>query len=252
MILFRRGFVVLCLMVAFGLAACSAGSDERSVPSSNPEVSGSGTVPDFVLDTDPSAVSGCVEAGDITLVLDSPGVPAEALTFGEGDRAVILGHQAEQGPCAWAAFGRELAAQGWRVFIPELNHEPLPLLQASVDWLTGNGVTSFALVGASMGGAFALSAAPDLAPEPSEVVAISSPASYGPADALGNIGRIGVPVTLIAAEDDDDFAEQAQLMNDQNADAELVIVPGSAHGTDLLDANTDVRGAVLASLEAVR
>lgn len=248
----RRGLVVVCTLLALGLTACAPAANPRSLPSDAAASPGTATVPKFVVNDDPVVVSGCLQTGDTALVLDWPRARTEALSFGKGDRAVILGHQAEQRPCAWAAFGRELAAQGWRVFIPRLNYEALPLLQASVNWLVNNGVTSYTLRGASMGGTFILSAAPDLDPMPSGAVAISAPATYGSADAVGAIGRIQSPVTLIAADGDDDFAEQAHELKEHNPSATLLIVHASEHGTELLSTNAKVRSAVLTTLESTR
>lgn len=227
-------------VLALSLAGCSS-AVESAGTSSSPQAG-------FVSSSEPHQVSGCLQEGDTALVLDAPGVPTEALTFGDGPRTVILAHQAEQGPCAWDAYGRTLAERGYRVFIPSLTASPEDVMSAAVAWLGAAGVSEYAMVGASMGGAYVLSTAGELNPAPSVVVAISSPAQYNDIDALAGIRAITQPILLVAGTGDDDFADQARRLAEAQPDAHVLLVDSSAHGTALLATDTEVAAAVEAAL----
>ncbi|MDO7883454.1 alpha/beta hydrolase [Salinibacterium soli] len=233
----RTAAIVTALALVLG--GCQP-STEPTVPSTEAEVAEFA----FVESAEPDAVSGCLQPGDIALALDAPGVPTEAIAYGEGDRGVILAHQSGQGPCSWDAYGRELAAGGYTVIIPMLTADAAPLLQAAADWLGSKGVEDYALVGASMGGAFVLAAGGSLSPEPAVVVALSPPVEHGGVDALAGIPAITAPVLIAAAEDDEDFADAARELAGAQPAAELLIVPGTAHGIALLASDESVAGAV--------
>lgn len=111
---------------------------------------------------------------------------------------------------------------------------------AAVAWLAAEGVTSYAMVGASMGGTFSLAAAPLLDPAPSLIVALSSPAVFNDSDALAAIGQLEVPVLLIVGDRDGQFPADAQQLADAQPDAELLVVESAAHGITLRDTNADV------------
>ena len=236
----RRTFVAVALAASLvGLAACQASDEPTPTATASAEAAG------FRVNDEPDAVAACLQPGDTALAMDTPGGQLdEAITYGDGDTAVILSHQAEQGPCAWDAYGRTLAERGYRVFIPALLVTPEGVLAPSVDWLTEQGVERYALVGASKGGAYSLAAAAHLSPAPALVAAVSSPTEYDPADALGEIGAITSPVLLIAGSDDDDFAAQAQALADAQPAATLLVVPSSAHGTELIATSPEAATAL--------
>jgi pimeloyl-ACP methyl ester carboxylesterase len=141
-----------------------------------------------------------------------------------------------------------LAERGYRVFIPSLSGTPHAVIGAAVAWLTENGVTCYALVGASMGGGFVLSAAPALEPAPSLVAAISAGTDYAGTDVRDTIGDIAAPVLLIAGDGDKGFADEAKRLADARPDAELLVVASSAHGTQLLASDAQVAERLDAAL----
>ncbi|MGX5682599.1 alpha/beta hydrolase [Schumannella luteola] len=239
----RIAALTTTVVLALALTACHSSADPTASPT---ESSGAGHT--FVENSEPDAVAGCLQPGDSALTLDAPGVPTEAIAYGDGERGVILAHQSGQGPCAWDEFGRELAADGYTVIIPMLTAEPAPLLQAAADWLLDEGVENYALLGASMGGAFVLAAGGGLDPAPTAVIALSPPTEHGEVDALAGIPDIPTPVLIAAAEDDEDFAGAARTLTAAQPDAELLIVPGSAHGIALLGADDAVAAAVRGAL----
>ncbi|MGN6271985.1 MAG: alpha/beta fold hydrolase [Protaetiibacter sp.] len=243
---------LLLLTAALAAAVALSGCQSAGAPAEPP--SDTGDEPAAALRytpvDEPGGVSGCVQEGDTVLTLgDDPLPRTESLTFGDSDRAVILAHQAGQRPCSWNDYGRALAERGYRVFIPSLTGTPDAVMGAAVAWLTENGVTQYAMVGASMGGTYVLASAAALTPAPSLVVAISSPTEYAGVDALATIGDIRSPVLLVAGDGDQDFAAQAQRLAEAQPDAELLVVASRAHGTELRWGDAQVAERLDAALD---
>lgn len=238
----RLAAVAALAAAAIALSGCTGTSE----PTASTDVADPAVA--FVPVDEPDAVAGCVQEGDVVLALDAPGVPTEALAFGDGDRAVVLAHQSGQGPCAWEPYGRTLAELGYRVFLPALTALPDDVMGAAVAWLTAEGVEEYALVGASMGGAFVLASAPSLDPAPAVVIALSSPTEYNDVDALANVGSVTAPVLLVAGDADADFAEQSTLLAEARPDTDLVVVASPAHGIALLTSDAEVAALVETAL----
>ncbi len=235
--------VAAAAALSLALAACQGSSPEAAPESAAPAP----LVPYTVAD-DAGVIAPCVQEGDTVLTLGDSPLPTEALAFGAGERAVILAHQAGQRPCAWEEFGRELADAGYRVFIPSLSGTPEGVMGAAVAWLTDEGVRDYAIVGASMGGTFALAATPSLSPTPSLVVAISSPTVYGSSDALAAIEGVEVPVLLIVGDADGEFTGQVRQLAEARPAAELLVVPSAAHGIDLRASDAEAASRLDAAL----
>ena len=174
----------------------------------------------------------------------------DAFQLGEGGPGVVLLHQNDGRACAWVPFANQLAAQGYAVLVPvmESGTWPQPVIARGAEQLRGGGSDSIALVGASMGGTYAIAAAPDLAQPPDVVVAVSAPGYYRGASARDVIGDLTLPVLLVAAQEDAGFADEGQTMAAAAQDAELVILPGYAHGIRLLEQDPDAARAVLDAL----
>jgi dienelactone hydrolase len=73
-----------------------------------------------------------------------------------------------------------------------------------------NGATEIVLAGASMGGTLAIAAAGRN--HAVRVASLSGPGFYNGADALGGIAKLKVPVLLVAASGDSDFAQSARQL----------------------------------------
>jgi pimeloyl-ACP methyl ester carboxylesterase len=100
------------------------------------------------------------------------------------------------------------------------------------------------LAGASMGGTGAIVAAADPALGVDAVVSVSGPAEFGRLDAAAVAGDLGIPALFVVAEDDEPYAGDARVLAGA-AGGELVVVPGSAHGTALFDDAPDALSAFL-------
>src|SRR5919198_597735 len=73
--------------------------------------------------------------------------------------------------------------------------------------------------------------------QPDAVVSLSAPASVGFLRGLDAVARLRAPVLFMAAQDDQPFSDDARSLYAAAAstDKQLQVVPGSAHGSGLLE-----------------
>jgi pimeloyl-ACP methyl ester carboxylesterase len=186
-----------------------------------------------------------------------------AITMGRGATGVVLAHHWRGSLCSWMAYARVLKAKGFRVLAFDFRghgfsgYPPYPRAEylqrdvvAAVRVLRGLGATRIVLAGESMGGTAVLHAAATLNPQPVAVVSLSAPTVFGRLNGTQALSRLRIPVLLVAAENDDGFADEARqlLASADPATTRLEIVPGGAHGADMLRA-TRVRDLVTAFIE---
>ncbi len=103
--------------------------------------------------------------------------------------------------------------------------------------LRREGVTKVVLVGGSMGGTASLVAASITTPPIAGVVSLSGPAEFSVMDAMAASKELTVPVLYMAAENDQQrFPSDARAMFAvcSSGHKQLLILPGSDHGSDLL------------------
>ena len=187
------------------------------------------------------------------------------ISFGTGTRGVVLAHQSQADLCQWLPEAKALAGRGYRTLVLELrrhgnsgyprrNAQRYDLdIDAAVRELRRRGAKKIVTVGASLGASAILISA---ARTPVDgVVSLSSPDRFGLVNPLAAMPRLRVPALFAAAEEDGgssgfDFAQSARDLHGTaaSADKALVIVPGDAHGVDLLPDAT-VRAALDAFLE---
>lgn len=241
----RVAGVVLSVLV---LAGC--GATRASVP----------PLPDL------ASVCGTQPAGfrpQVSWLETSDGVRLYAASVGSGDRVVVLAHESGgQGLCGWLPTMRFLAAHGIRSLAFDFRgHYPSPVppldveyhwaddLQAAVDAAGGKHT---ALVGASFGGAAVVAYAPDLKGVDA-VVSVSGELRLPDPhiDAIGNVGRLRMPLLVIASRLDGylDTAEARQLVRRAgSSDKTVVLYPGTLHGWEILDSRPAARRQLLAWL----
>lgn len=190
----------------------------------------------------------CVHAGPHTSLIRfrSPGghrTPAAIL--GLGSSGVVLSNQSGNNLCAWLPFARQLAALGLRVLVYDYRYgtESQEAAAASAG-LRQRGVRKVALLGASLGAGASLVAASKRAPGVAGVVSLSGESFI--AGVRKAIPRLVLPVFFVAAQDDDYGAgmdAQDFYAHAPSKDKRLLVVPGRAHGTDLL-ADASIRATV--------
>jgi pimeloyl-ACP methyl ester carboxylesterase len=195
------------------------------------------------------ALDRCVHAGPHTKLVSfrSPGGHrTKAAILGVGRVGVVLSNQSGNNLCAWLPFARSLAARGVRTLVYDYrwgtqSQEAI----AAAAGLRARGATRVALVGASLGAGASLVAA---SKRPRGVVGVVSLSGESFITGVRKaIPRLVLPVFFVAAQDDDygagvdarDFYAHAA-----SKDKRLLVVPGKAHGTDLL-ADPAIRGTVV-------
>jgi dienelactone hydrolase len=216
----------------------------------------------------PSLVSVCgsVPAGlhaDVAWLETSDGVRLYTAAAGSGDRVVVLAHESGgQGLCGWLPTMKLLAAHGFRAFAFDFRtYYPSQIpperkqlawrndLQAAIDEAGGKHT---ALMGASFGGAAVVAYAPDLRGVDAVVSVSGEQQLPNPhIDAIGNVGRLRVPLLVLASRLDGylDTEEARQLVRRAgSSDKSVVLYPGTLHGWDILDARPAARRVLLAWL----
>jgi pimeloyl-ACP methyl ester carboxylesterase len=243
------------MLVVLLLAACG-GSGTANEGISLGGSTGAETTDKAVTSTsEEGLLYGCIEPGTAKrLAIKSAGAKLDAAVFGKGAVGIVLGHESDRSLCSWASIAPELAREGYRVLIFDFG-EPATLVRdmlAATEKIRELGAKKIILGGASLGGTIALMTA---ARERNAVGAfsLSAPAVYGNAEGLPAVRRFDRPVLFLAAEDDSNFADDAERLFRASAsrDKKLVIVPGSEHGTALYrgDSANLVRDAVDGLLE---
>src|SRR5947207_2945709 len=165
--------------------------------------------------------------------------------LGKGPVGVAVGHELRADLCNWLPFARLLARRGYRVLAFDFRNagSSAPVSGAHAGWLDldlagaaaalrSAGANKVLLGGASLGAAAALVAAGRGEGAPAAVFSLSAPAVWTDRlDAESAVQRLTVPVLFLAAENDVDFAGDAQLLYEraQETDKQLLIVPGGMH-----------------------
>jgi pimeloyl-ACP methyl ester carboxylesterase len=190
----------------------------------------------------------CVHPGPHTHIIRfrAPGGHrTAAAVLGTGTRGVVLSNQSGNYLCPWLPFARSLAARGLRVLVYDYRWgtESQEAIAAAAG-LRARGVKRVAFVGASLGAGASLVAA---SKNPRGVVGVVSLSGESfIAGVRKAIPRLVLPVLFVAAQEDDygagtdaqDFYARAP-----SKDKRVLVVPGKAHGTDLL-ADPSIRGTV--------
>jgi dienelactone hydrolase len=164
--------------------------------------------------------------------------PLAGVMLGTGPTGIVLAHGSASTLCEWLPYARELAASGYRVLAYDasgLLHVHLDA-EAAVEALRRTGAKQVAVMGSSLGALAVDIAGATLPQQPDAVISLSAPSSVGPLHGLDAVARLHAPVLFMAAQDDQPFSDDARSLYAAAAssDKTLRVVPGSAHGVDLL------------------
>ena len=177
------------------------------------------------------------------------GVRIYAATAGEGDRVVVLAHESGGlGLCGWIPTMQLLAAQGIRTVAFDFRGtypSPLPPVRVEDDWrddvqaaIDAADAKKLVVMGASFGGAVVVADGSRLHGVDGIVSLSGEPAiPTRHIDAIGNVGRLRVPLLVVASRLDGylDEAHARQLVRRAgSADKQVAVFPGRAHGWDIL------------------
>ncbi len=190
---------------------------------------------------------------------DGHGGTLAGAVYGKGSTGVVLSHMSDGDICGWMPYARQLAAGGYRVIVYYFHGLGTSLhagegatldsdVVAAAGYLRSQGVSTIALVGASMRAAASLVAATELKPAPAVVVSLSSAQAYQGADAIEAVRSLTVPVLFAAGVADPGFADDAQALYDATPASTartLLMAASSAHGSALVGApGNQVRDAL--------
>lgn len=257
----------LAVAAALLLTACSSAPD-----ASEPDPSGTGTPPSSSAATDPvgdatspldaeplgtyeaaepTSSIGCLDEGFTYLAVPDDS-RAFALQTGEGEVGIVLGHQSNAYPCQWAPEALRLADAGYAVIIPNLQlREALGSMLTAEQHLRAEGAEEVVLVGASMGGLFAIAAAATVETPPVGVIALSPPVAYRRVDAHDAAAQVEAPVLIEVGTRDGDLPERAaEIAALLPAPPQLLELDAGEHGVPLLE-HTEAREAFDAFLAEV-
>jgi pimeloyl-ACP methyl ester carboxylesterase len=247
--------LLIVVLISALLAACGGSDTSDSAPTSPASTSAETVGGETSTTGEDELLYGCIEPGTAKpLSIESAGATLDAAVFGEGRLGIVLAHEIGGSLCNWASIAPELGEQGYQVLIYDFG-EPATVardMRAATKEIRELGAKKIILGGASLGGTVALM----MAPRERNVVgafSLSAPDVYGNTEGLPAVRRFRAPVLFVAAEDDGDFADDARWLYRAAAsrDKELLIVPGSEHGTALYGgpAAERVRDAVDGFLE---
>lgn len=175
------------------------------------------------------------------------GLTLEASRFGTGSQFVILAHMRPADMSSWFAFAGLLASEGYSAITFNFrgygNSDGAGFavdvdVAAAVDAAITLGAAEVFLIGASMGGSGSVVAASrrDVA----GVVTMSAPAEFLGADAVDAASAVTAPMLLISAADDAPYAADAERIRASAAgSAEVTILSGRRHGTDLFQQHSE-------------
>ena len=158
----------------------------------------------------------------------------------------IRGHGESQNRGGDTVSFRSFKQRDWAAAVADIEAAKEALLVAGAD------PDNIAIVGASIGANLALTYAKD-DPRIQAVVLLSPGEAYGGLEIVSIMERFRTrPVLIVAAEGDTYSASSsAKLKEEAPGFCELRMLPGSAHGTNLLDAHADTPGQILLWLQDI-
>jgi pimeloyl-ACP methyl ester carboxylesterase len=235
---YRAVTSAIALALAMAAAACSSGKPVGTAGGPAPSASTSPTV-------DASCLVGTPDAAKVVRFRSADGTPDlhEGYLTGSGTVGIVFAHMSEDDLCDWKTQADDYATKGYQALTITMSGDRFDeQVLGAVAVLRQHGATKIALVGASMGGTMVLAAAAEAQPPVQAVVSISGPDVFNDVDAGTAVTKLQVPVYYFAAQNDVEFAADAQKLYDATPEKAktLLIVPDSAkHGTGLYPAVQD-------------
>lgn len=198
-------------------------------------------------------------AGSTEITFQSTdGVTLAGRLFGpdEGTAGVVLAHMFPSDQSAWYFFANRLGKRGYRVLtfnfrgycpggeagcsegeknIPAIWQD----LEGAIDALRSEGVTRFALVGASMGGTASLIVAAKEGDDVDALITLSAATSFEGLDAGAEVlAEVSAAKLFIAGHEDVDAVQAVNLFYGEGLPPKRpVILTTGDHGTDILTGN---------------
>ena len=196
----------------------------------------------------------------------SDGVRLIGGTIGRGPHVVVLAHERGRTHCSWLPYARTLARRGYRVLVFNArghgsSSTPYDLRRiyridydviGAVREMRRRGASTVVLAGGSMGASAVLVAAAAIRPLVNGVAPVSG-GSWRDMDGVSAAQRLSVPVLFLSAEQDGGLPDLHRRLYDlvPPADKRLLILPGSEHGSPLIDRVPEARAALDAFVDRV-
>jgi pimeloyl-ACP methyl ester carboxylesterase len=248
----RTAVAAVLVVVIGGVAGCSSDATPAvgrgNTSASSPSGAGS---PAPSATHRPAAGDDCVtyQAGGRPVYF-GPDSALAGYLFGTGRVGVVFAHQSDGDACDWMPEATRLAKLGYRTLALDLDGYGASKTLSrpysddvvdAIDFLTGQGVTSIVLIGASMGGNAVLTAAVQTRARLAAVIALSSPAQYSGSDALAAAAHITAPLLLMCGTQDTSFVGDVRdiyAAATATKHKKLVLVDTDAHGKLLVEPQT--------------
>ncbi|MFE0463951.1 alpha/beta hydrolase [Kitasatospora sp. NPDC058965] len=240
------GLAVPVAVAGAVLLACCAAPPQAVAPATAP------ASPPMPAPASPAATApaepACVAAGrpspdDAVISVRGPGGVFPAVVLGRGRRTVVLSDQSDRDLCSWLPTARRLTGAGYRVVLWDYDAGyPVQELSAVVAAVRAAGAGPVALLGASKGAKTSVVAAAGLRPAVAGVAALSAEQVLSPDTAVVDyVPRLPCPLLLVTSVDDpwgSASAADAFRVAARPGTAQVVALPGAAHGVDLLSGPT--------------
>jgi pimeloyl-ACP methyl ester carboxylesterase len=233
----RRRTAAALLCAALFLSAC--GSDAVS------DATGSDTVPD---------------PGRDFPITTRDKLSLEARAWGSGTTFVVLAHMRPADMTSWFDFARLLADEGYTAIAfnfrgygesegDEGEFNVAADVRGAVAAALAANADDVFIIGASMGGMGAIAAA--AGDQITGTVALSAPAEFEELKTSKLAPLVKSPLLLIAADEDGEAANDALAIASDKPDAEILVLPGAQHGTNLFaEHGVEITERILEFLEA--
>jgi pimeloyl-ACP methyl ester carboxylesterase len=164
--------------------------------------------------------------------------------LGSGPKGIVLAHEFRATLCNWFPFAQTLADRGYRVLAydsrvvtPTQGHLEYDVLGA-VRELLRRGVTRIVVGGASAGGDAAMGAAARIPRATlAGLIVLSSPGQFASINGFAAVRRVVAPSFFGVGSRDTAFTGDIRKLYADSAakQRQLLVVPSSGHGTQLLD-----------------
>jgi alpha-beta hydrolase superfamily lysophospholipase len=199
-----------------------------------------------------SSVCGSTVHGQATWLRTSDGVRLYSAALGSGSTTFVLAHESPGGMCGWLPAMQFLTRHGYRALafdfrgFPPSGSPPMaiyndlgPDLQAAIDAAHDDGAKKVVVMGASFGGAAAVTFGSKLHGVDG-IVNLSGELNLPgrSLDTLAQAPKLRTPLLIVAGHDDpylDVHAAGTLLRVAGSSERKLIVVPGAYHGWDLLD-----------------
>jgi Putative esterase len=194
-----------------------------------------------------SKIERCIKPGPTTHVVEVAALGGPVVTIGSGSTAAVMANQDGGNLCEWLPLARGLAHAGVRAVVFDyVGAATDDQVLAIADALRREGARRVALVGASTGGRLVLHAAAERPRQFDSVVTLSAERSGRTGyPTLSDARRLRIRALYVGTAEDGYTTFAAETRSLYRATSargkELLLLPGSAHGTDILESDAAPR-----------